>query len=54
MGVAEILGAIDLLFSLILRFYSIASALAGDQPIPTLEEIYRKNAALQAKIDAEK
>jgi hypothetical protein len=54
MGVAEILAGIDLLFSLILRFYNVASTLAGKTPIPTLEEILQKNVELQAKIDAEK
>jgi hypothetical protein len=54
MGIAEILGGIDLLFSLILRFYNVASNLAGTTPIPTLDEIYKKNVDLQAKIDADK
>jgi len=54
MGVAEILAAIDLLFSLIFRLYNFASTVAGETPLPTLEELLAKNAALQAQIDAEK
>ena len=54
MGVAEILGGIDLLFSLIFRLYNWMEQVAGDQPIPTIEEIMEKNRKLQAEIDAAK
>ena len=54
MGVAEVLAGIDLLFSLINKFYALAKMLSGETPIPTLDEIYAKNMSLQAQIDAEK
>jgi hypothetical protein len=54
MGVAEIIGVIDFCFSLIFRLHALAKILAGSEPIPTIEEIYTKNAKLQAEIDAEK
>jgi hypothetical protein len=53
MGVAEILLIIDKLFGLVYGLHNIAKMLSGDKPIPTIEEIAAKNAALQAKIDAE-
>jgi len=54
MGVAEIMSVIDFCFSLIFRLHSLAKILGGSEPIPTIDEIYAKNAKLQAEIDAEK
>jgi len=54
MGPGEIIALIEMLFGLIFRLYNFAKQVAGSEPIPTLEEIYKKNADLQAEIDAEK
>jgi len=36
------------------NFYNTLQQAAGDQPIPTWQELVDKNSALQEKIDAEK
>lgn len=53
MGVAAIIALVDGLVTIALKLYNAAKQVSGEEPIPTWDEIVAKNAALQAKIDAE-
>ena len=51
---AEILAAINAAITLGKNLYTLYQQIAGDEPIPTWEELLAQNAALQAEIDKEK
>jgi hypothetical protein len=54
MTIAMILEAINGLLSISFNLYKMLQQIKGAEPIPTWDEIIAQNAALQAKIDAEK
>ena len=54
MGVAEILGIVNMILGIAFQLYSSISKIQGDTPIPTWDELTSQNKLLQDKIDAEK
>lgn len=49
-----VLGLVNVAISLAMQLYSMAKQIAGQEPIPTWDEIVAENKLLQDKIDAEK